>query len=204
VKQNSKTYIKQLDKILDTKKIKIHFNNKWFDKMRGEDAVDLLSKYTLNKIMTREDFSKRLKSGTDIYSHEILYPILQGYDSLIINSDIEIGGTDQLFNMQVGRHIQSESGLKSQHVLCMPLLRGLDGENKMSKSLNNYVGLCESPNIIEQKIVNMPDHLIDEYIKLLTNFNVKELEDVNSLIKESNNSLVKSLIAKNILKQLNG
>lgn len=201
IEKNSNTYVKQLGKVLDLKKTKIHFNDKWFKKFRGEEIAELLSKYTVNRLLTREDFSNRIKNKVDIHTHEMLYPMLQGYDSLQIGADVEIGGTDQLFNMQVGRHIQSESGFKSQHVLCMPILKGLDGKKKMSKSLNNYIGIYESVKDIERKIKEIPDSIIKEYLDLLTDFSKEEKQNILSQLNE-NPEFVKNKITEDILRQL--
>jgi tyrosyl-tRNA synthetase len=201
VDENSKTYTSQLDKVLDIDKFKIHYNHTWFNDFNGEQICELFSKYTINKLLTREDFSNRMSNKTDIHTHELIYPLLQGYDSVKIKADIEIGGTDQLFNMQVGRHLQESSNEKTQCIICMPLLRGLDGENKMSKSLNNYIGLTEDANSIREKISKLPSELLSEYINLITDFPIEEKKRINEMSQEQP-EVVKKILAENIIKQL--
>ncbi len=198
VKENAKTYIKQAEKVIDMKRVEIRRNSEWYDKMRPDDFIKLFSKITLAQILERDDFDKRIKGEKDIYPHEILYPILQAYDSVIIKSDVEIGGTDQTFNMLMGRTLQKRFGMHSQDVITMPLLIGTDGKNKMSKSLDNYIGVIESP--IEQygKIMSISDDLIFHYFDLLTDVSTDEIRND---LKETriNPKDAKSKLAKEIV-----
>jgi tyrosyl-tRNA synthetase len=201
IKINAKTYIDQLSKVVDIKKIKVKRNSTWLGKMDLKKTLKLLASYNLGRMMTREDFSKRFKDETPIAMHELVYPLLQGYDSLMINADIEIGGTDQLFNMQVGRFLQENEGKEAQIVICMPLLRGLDGEKKMSKSLGNYIGISEKPNDMFGKIMSIPDSLLEEYLDLVTDFTEEERSGLKADIKNGKAMEVKKKIGKNIVKQ---
>ncbi len=169
VEKNAQTYLHQVGKILDVEKAEIIFNSQWFSRMSLEEALNsLASKYTLARMLEREDFATRFKEGKPIYIHELLYPLMQGYDSLMISADVEIGGTDQKFNMLVGRELQTESGQKPQVVMTLPLLEGLDGIAKMSKSLGNYVGLTDSPKEMFGKLMSISDDLMWRYLQLLT------------------------------------
>lgn len=202
INKNAKTYVKQLSKILDIKKIKIVKNSKWFNKMRLHGVIKLMSSYNLGKMMMRDDFANRFKSESPIAMHEIIYPLLQGYDSLMISADIEIGGTDQLFNMQVGRHLQEHEELAPQTILCMPILRGLDGKKKMSKSLNNYIGLTDEPNDMFGKVMSLPDSLLEEYINLVTDWDDKtKMNYIAEITKTDNPMSIKKKIATNIVTQ---
>ena len=201
IKLNAKTYIDQLSKVINTKKIKVKRNSAWLGKMDLKNTLKLLASYNLGRMMTREDFSKRFKEETPIAMHELVYPLLQGYDSLMIDADIEIGGTDQLFNMQVGRYLQENADKKAQTVICMPLLRGLDGEKKMSKSLGNYIGISDKPNDMFGKIMSIPDALLEEYLDLVTDFTEKEKEDLKADVQNGKAMDVKKKIGKNIVKQ---
>ncbi len=183
IKTNSETYIKQLGKILNISDVKIENNSKWFNKMDFTDVIKLMSSYTLGKIMAREDFKTRFEDkNSSIALHEIIYPLLQGYDSVMVKSDIEIGGTDQLFNNMVGRDLQEQNGTLAQGVLCMPLLVGLDGVKKMSKSLKNYIGIQDTPNDIYGKTMSIPDSLLVNYIDLTTNWSGEEKESAKKLV----------------------
>jgi len=201
VLENSTTYIDQLSRVLDVSKITVHNNGEWFKEMSSLDIQDLFASYTVNKLLTRDDFSKRIKRGVDIAAHELMYPLLQGYDSFQIKSDIEIGGTDQLFNMQVGRRIQESKGARAQHIICMPILRGLDGVKKMSKSLNNYIGLTETTDSILEKIMSLPENVLSEYITLIVDMHQDEKVQLELLIS-SDSGEVRKIIADNIAKQL--
>jgi tyrosyl-tRNA synthetase len=168
IKANAKTYFQQAGKILNVKKAEIRYNSEWFNKKKLADLILLAGKFSLNRILERNDFEKRLKSNTEIFSHEILYPMLQAYDSVEIKADVEIGGTDQKFNMLAGRDLQRHLGLPQQDVITLPLLVGLDGVKKMSKSYGNYIGITEAPNAMFGKIMSIPDALIDQYYELCT------------------------------------
>ena len=150
-RKNGETYFKQVAKILDPKKIRITYNSEWLAKMTFEDVVKLTGKYTVARILERDDFANRFKNNVPIGIHEFLYPLMQGYDSVALNADVEIGGTDQTFNLLVGRELQKDYGQESQDVMVLPLLVGLDGKEKMSKSLGNYIGIDEPANVMYEK-----------------------------------------------------
>lgn len=181
IDQNAKTYINQISKIIDVSKIELKKNSEWFKKMKIEDVIKLLSSYTVGQIMARNDFKERFEKGLPIAMHEIFYPLLQGYDSVMVKADIEIGGTDQLFNLYVGRVLQEQYGQEPQAILCMPLLRGLDGVKKMSKSLGNYIGITESPDNMFGKTMSIPDSLIEEFLRMTTSFSDKERKEILKL-----------------------
>ncbi len=166
IDKNAETYFAQAGKILDIKKLEIHHNSEWFEQ-ESDWAVRLARLFTAQRILERDDFTKRLKDGVEIYLHELLYPVMQAYDSVKISADVEIGGTDQKFNMLAGRDLQRHMGLKEQDIVTVPLLVGLDGAHKMSKSLNNYIGLTDEPNVMFGKVMAVPDELIDSYYELL-------------------------------------
>ncbi|MFH1288639.1 MAG: tyrosine--tRNA ligase [bacterium] len=168
IEKNSKTYQEQVGKILDLNKIEIVFNSRWLNKMNFSDVIKLASRYTIARVLERDDFSNRHKKGEPISIHEFLYPLAQGYDSVVLKADMEIGGTDQKFNLLVGRALQREYGQIPQVVLTMPILEGTDGVKKMSKSYGNYIGIDEPPREIYGKIMSIPDSLLLKYYKLLT------------------------------------
>jgi tyrosyl-tRNA synthetase len=168
VARNAATYQEQVFKILDRDKTEIAFNSTWMDKFTSADMVRLAASYTVARMLERDDFGKRYKSGQPIAIHEFLYPLVQGYDSVALEADVELGGTDQKFNLLVGRELQRHNGMPSQCILTMPLLEGLDGVNKMSKSLNNYVGITEPPGEIFGKLMSISDDLMWRYIELLS------------------------------------
>ncbi|RLJ33725.1 tyrosyl-tRNA synthetase [Chryseobacterium sp. 7] len=202
VQHNAQTYINQLSKVIDIQKTKIVFNSDWLDGLDFSEVIQLLSKVTVAQLMHRNDFNKRFTENTPIAMHELVYPILQGFDSVKIACDIEMGGTDQLFNCTMGRQLQEVHQMPAQIVMCMPLLKGLDGKEKMSKSLNNIIGLTDEPNEMFGKTMSIPDALIEEFINLTTNFSVEEKAGILSRIKEGENPMnIKKLIAKNIISQ---
>lgn len=202
VQHNAQTYINQLSKIIDVQKTKIVFNSDWLDALGFSELIQLLSKVTLAQLMHRNDFNKRFTENTPIAMHELIYPILQGFDSVKIACDIEMGGTDQLFNCTMGRQLQEVHQMPAQIVMCMPLLRGLDGKEKMSKSLNNIIGLTDEPDEMFGKTMSIPDALIEEFINLTTDFSIEEKTILLSRIKEGENPMnIKKLIAKNIISQ---
>jgi len=181
-KQNAVSYWEQASKILDREKTKIVYNSEWLGKMKFEDVIKLASKYTVARIIERDDFTKRYKAGTPISLHEFLYPLAQAMDSVAIESDVELGGTDQKFNLLVGRDIQREYGKEPQVILTMPLLVGTDGTEKMSKSYDNYIGIDEAPSQMFGKALSIPDDLIYAYYELATNVSDEELAEIkNSL-----------------------
>lgn len=164
---NAKTYTEQAFKVLDRSKTEIIYNGDWFRKMNYEQILKLNAQVTLQQMLQREDFKDRVASGKEVRLHELQYPIMQGWDSVELQSDVEIGGTDQLFNMLVGRDLQKEEGQLQQSIICMPLLEGLDGVKKMSKSAHNYIGVSEIPTEMFGKLMSISDDLMDRYYTLL-------------------------------------
>lgn len=202
VQHNAQTYINQLSKVIDVQKTKIVYNSDWLDALDFSEVIQLLSKVTVAQLMHRNDFNKRFTENTPIAMHELVYPILQGFDSVKIECDIEMGGTDQLFNCTMGRQLQEVHRMPPQIVMCMPLLRGLDGKEKMSKSLNNIIGLTDEPNEMFGKTMSIPDALIEEFINLATDFSVEEKTILVSRMTGGENPMnIKKLIAKNIISQ---
>ncbi|HUP62619.1 MAG TPA: tyrosine--tRNA ligase [Thermoanaerobaculia bacterium] len=175
--QNAETYRRQVYKILDPEKTEIRFNSEWLGALGAEGMVRLAAKYTLARILERDDFRKRYEARQPIAVHELLYPLAQGYDSVALKCDVEMGGTDQLFNLLVGRDLMRSYGLEPQVVLTMPLLEGLDGVEKMSKSLGNYIGITEPPFEMFSKVMSISDDLMWRYYVLLTDLNVEEIEE---------------------------
>ncbi|WP_323843650.1 tyrosine--tRNA ligase [Moraxella sp. Pampa] len=181
VQKNAQTYAKQVFKILDPAKTQIVFNSEWFNKMSAGDMIGLASQLTVSRMLERDDFSKRYKSETPIAIHEFLYPLVQGYDSVAMRADVELGGTDQTFNLLMGRTLQARYNQEPQVCITMPILEGLDGVQKMSKSLGNYIGIDEPAGAMYQKILSMPDTLIARYFELLS---FKPISEVDSLLDE--------------------
>ncbi len=181
---NGETYLQQASKILDREKTKIVYNSDWLSKMNFEDVIKLSSKYTVARMLERDDFTKRYKSGEPISMHEILYPLAQAMDSVAIESDVELGGTDQKFNLLVGRDIQREFGLEPQVILTMPLLVGTDGVEKMSKSYDNYIGISDSPQQIYGRTLSIPDSLIYIYFELATDVSNDKLIEVKNYLSD--------------------
>lgn len=177
-RKSGETYFKQVTKILDKDKTKVRYNSEWLSKMNLGDVISLASKYTVARILERDDFKNRYENNLPLSMHELLYPLMQGYDSVALNADIEIGGTDQTFNLLVGRELQKDYNQEQQIVITFPLLVGLDGKDKMSKSLDNYIGIDEAPEVMYEKAMKIPDNILYEYFNLTTDFdlnNVKEL-----------------------------
>lgn len=199
-RQSGETYLKQVTKILDKDKTRIAYNSEWLSKMNFKDIIELTSKYTVARILERDDFKNRYENNLPLSMHELMYPLMQGYDSVALNADIEIGGTDQTFNLLVGRELQKDYGQERQVVLTFPLLVGLDGKEKMSKSLDNYIGIDESPEVMYEKAMKIPDNVLMEYFRLTTDIETKEAE---ALIKED---IVKAhkKYAKEIIKMYHG
>ena len=183
IKKNAKTYTDQAFKILDKSKTKVVFNGDWLKKINFADVLDLTGKFTVARLLEREDFSKRYKENAPIGLHEFLYPVMQAYDSVEIKADVEVGGTDQKFNMLAGRELQERYGQKPQVVITVPILEGIDGVQKMSKSLNNHIGLSELPEEIFGKVMSIPDELMIRYFKLATRMEPKEIETVEKDLK---------------------
>ncbi len=176
VAENAETYKKQVFKILDPEKTEVHFNSTWLNALSPQELIALASRYTLARLMERDDFSKRYKENTPISVHELLYPLLQGYDSVVLKADVELGGTDQKFNLLVGRTLMNQYQLEPQCILTMPLLEGLDGVRKMSKSYKNYVGIDEPPATQFGKIMSISDELMWRYYELLSSKSLAEIE----------------------------
>jgi tyrosyl-tRNA synthetase len=178
VAANAETYKKQVFKILDAEKTVVDFNSRWLGKLTGQDWITLSSKYTVARMLEREEFSKRLKEQRPIAIHELLYPLAQAYDSVALEADVELGGTDQKFNLLVGRAVQQEYGQESQVIMTMPILEGLDGVQKMSKSLGNYVGINEAPAEMFGKLMSISDDLMWRYYLLLTDMTRSQIEEL--------------------------
>ncbi|NPA95495.1 MAG: tyrosine--tRNA ligase [Thermodesulfobacteria bacterium] len=183
VQENAATYKEQIFKILDPDKTEIAFNSRWMNEMVAIDMIRLCAKYTVARMLEREDFKQRFQSQRPIAIHEFIYPLIQGYDSVALKADIELGGTDQKFNLLVGRHIQKEYGQEPQVVITMPLLEGLDGVNKMSKSLGNYVGITEDPDSMYGKLMSISDELMFRYYELLSSLSLDEIEELKKGIQ---------------------
>lgn len=202
VQHNAETYLKQLSQIIDVDKAKIVFNSDWLDSLSFTEVIQILSKVTVAQLMQRNDFNKRFTENTPIAMHELVYPILQGYDSVNIQADIEMGGTDQLFNCTMGRQLQETFKMNAQTVMCMPLLKGLDGKEKMSKSLQNTIGLTDAPNEMFGKTMSIPDSLIEEFLHLTTDFSESERKAISLSLADGENPMnIKKSIAKNIITQ---
>ncbi len=168
IEENARTYFNQASLVLDRERTEIRYNSEWSDPLGARGMIQLAAKYTLARMMERDDFTKRFKGGLPISVHELLYPLMQGYDSVALKSDIELGGTDQKFNLLVGRELQREYGQEPQCILTMPLLEGLDGVEKMSKSKGNYVGITEAPGEMFGKLMSISDDLMWRYFTLLS------------------------------------
>ena len=194
-RKSAETYLKQVTKILDKEKTRIEYNSKWLSKMNFEDIIKLSSKYTVARIMERDDFKNRFENNLPLSMHELLYPLMQGYDSVALNADIEIGGTDQTFNLLVGRELQKDYDQDSQVVITFPLLVGLDGKEKMSKSLGNYIGIDELPEIMYEKAMKIPDEVLIEYFKLTTDIDTEVVKEwINENIVEAHKKYARKII----------
>lgn len=194
-KKSAMTYMEQANKILDKTKTRIEFNSKWLSKLNFEDIINLTSKYTVARIMEREDFKNRFENNLPLSMHELLYPLMQGYDSVALNSDIEIGGTDQTFNLLVGRELQKDYGQEPQVVMTFPLLVGLDGKEKMSKSLDNYIGISDTPFEKFRKSMKIPDEVLKQYFELATELSNEEISRImNEDIREAHMIFAKELL----------
>ena len=183
-RKNGQSYFEQASKILDKEKTKILHNSDWLGKMSFEDVIRLSSKYTVARMLERDDFTKRYKTGLPISMHELLYPLAQAMDSVVIKSDVELGGTDQKFNLLVGRDIQREHGLEPQVILTMPLIAGTDGVEKMSKSYDNYIGISDPPKDIYGRTLSIPDKLIYNYFELATDISKDELAKIKNQLED--------------------
>lgn len=205
VLENAETYKSQVFKILDPAKIEVAFNSTWMDQLTPADFIRLASQYTVARMLERDDFSKRYASNQPIAIHEFLYPLVQGYDSVALKADVELGGTDQKFNLLMGRELQRAYGQEAQVILTMPLLEGLDGVKKMSKSLGNYIGIQEAPGVMYSKLVSIPDALMWRYFELLS---FRSLDEIDSFRKDveagANPRDIKIKLAEEIVARFHG
>ncbi len=200
IEENVKSYKRQIFKILIPERTEFLYNSQWHSKLRYKEIIDIASRYTVARILERDDFSIRLDKGTPLYMHEILYPLFQGYDSVVVRADIEIGGSDQKWNLLVGRELQKEFGQPPQVVITLPLLEGTDGVRKMSKSFNNYIGISEPPNEIYGKVMSIPDELIIKYFQLCTDSSDREIRDYRERLQKGENPKnLKSELARRIV-----
>ena len=197
---NAKTYLDQIHLVLDRERTEVHSNSEWLGTMAAADVLRLMGRATLQQVLQREDFAERLKAGTPIGAHEILYPFNQAYDSVAIRADVELGGTDQLFNLLFGREIQKSYGQEPQDIAVFPLLEGVDGSMKMSKSLNNYIGLTEPPQEIYGKTMSIPDVLTEKYLRLVSGLAADEV--ASALATKPRDA--KAALARQLVKRLHG
>ena len=198
--ENAKTYEHQVFKILDAEKTTVFFNSSWMGQMNAADMIQLAAKHTVARMLERDDFSKRYKAGQSISVHEFLYPLVQGYDSVAMKADIELGGTDQKFNLLVGRQLQEAYGQSPQVILTMPILEGLDGVQKMSKSLDNYIGISDSPDEMFGKIMSISDDLMWRYFELLSFRSLDEIDGFMQRVEQGENPRdIKFLLAEEII-----
>lgn len=205
VKANADTYREQVFKILDPEKTEVRFNSEWFGNMTASDMIKLAAQSTVARMLERDDFEKRYNANQSIAIHEFLYPLVQGYDSVALEADVELGGTDQKFNLLMGRELQKHEGQAPQVVITMPLLEGLDGVQKMSKSLNNYVGLEDTPGVMFNKLVSMPDSLVWKYLDLLSLKSNEELKALRQTVEEGANPRdIKMEFAREIIARYHG
>ena len=205
VQKNAETYKEQVFKILDPAKTTVVFNSEWLGKMSAADMIQLAGQYTVARMLERDDFNKRFKGEQSISIHEFLYPLVQGYDSVALEADVELGGTDQKFNLLMGRTLQRNAGMEPQTIITLPLLEGLDGVQKMSKSLNNYVGVNDLPGEMYTKLLSLPDAMVWRYFELLS---FKSMEQISVLKQEvelgRNPQEVKDLFAREVIERFHG
>ena len=205
VLENAETYKNQVFKILDPAKTEVAFNSSWMDELTPSDFIRLASQYTVARMLERDDFSKRYSTNQPIAIHEFLYPLVQGYDSVALRADVELGGTDQKFNLLMGRELQRSYGQESQCIVTMPLLEGLDGVKKMSKSLGNYVGIQEAPGVMYSKLVSIPDGLMWRYFELLSFRDMGEIEEFQADVERGANPRdIKIKLAEEIVARFHG
>jgi len=202
VKENAETYATQVFKVLDREKTKSRFNSEWINKLGSDGMIRLAAKYTLARMLERDDFESRYRSGQPIGLHELLYPLAQGYDSVVLKTDVEMGGTDQKFNLLVGRHLQQHYGQQPQVIITLPLLEGLDGVQKMSKSLNNYVGITEAPDEMFGKLMSISDEMMWRYFDLLSFRSNEELAALKQQVADGTNPRdIKFLLCEEIVER---
>jgi tyrosyl-tRNA synthetase len=206
VMQNAETYRQQFFKILDENKTQVRFNGDWFKKLTFEDIMELASKFTVARMLERDDFSRRYQNQLPISVHEFFYPLMQGYDSVMIKADVEMGATEQKFNLVIGRQIQKEYGQEPQIVLTLPVLEGIDGTQRMSKSLGNYIGIDEAANETYGKVMSIPDKLIYPYFELVTDVSLDELKNIKSQLEDSNTNPrdVKKYLGRTLVRMYHG
>ena len=205
IESNAKTYFQQATLVLDPEKTEVRYNSEWSDPLGARGLIQLASRYTVARMMERDDFTKRYKAGTPISVHEFLYPLMQGYDSVALKSDLELGGTDQKFNLLVGRALQSEYGQEPQCILTMPLLEGLDGVEKMSKSKGNFIGISEPPNDMFAKLLSISDTLMWRYYTLLSFRSEEEIAALKAEVEAGRNPKdAKVMLAKEITARFHG
>ncbi|EIM38316.1 tyrosyl-tRNA ligase [Acinetobacter sp. HA] len=205
VLENAKTYQEQVFKILDPNKTKVVFNSEWFAQKTAADLIQLASQQTVARMLERDDFTKRYNNQQPIAIHEFLYPLVQGYDSVALEADVELGGTDQTFNLLMGRTLQGRYDQEPQVCITVPILEGLDGVNKMSKSLGNYIGVFDAPGAMYQKVLSMPDSLIERYFDLLSFKSVEEIQVLLKEIEEGRNPQeVKRILALELVERFHG
>ncbi|MED4452265.1 tyrosine--tRNA ligase [Metabacillus fastidiosus] len=206
VKHNAKTYFEQFGKVLDMEKVELHYNSEWLSRLNFEEVIQLAGKITVARLLERDDFEERIALGKPISLHEFFYPIMQGYDSVVLETDIELGGTDQYFNILMGRHFQEKFDKEKQVALLMPLLEGLDGVEKMSKSKKNYIGIDESPQEMYGKAMSVPDVLMIKYFELATDLPLEEKQRIKEgLAAETIHPRdAKMLLSKTIVKMYHG
>jgi tyrosyl-tRNA synthetase len=202
IKVNARTYQEQFFKVVDKSKTEVHFNGEWFSKMSFEEVMKLASNFTIARMLERDDFSKRYKDQVPISIHELFYPLMQAYDSVMIKADIEIGATEQKFNLLAGRTIQEVYGQKPQVILTMPVLVGTDGQQRMSKSLGNYIGIAEPPKEIFGKIMSLPDEQIYNFFELVTDVSSEDLSQIKKELegKKTNPMILKKRLGKEIVR----
>lgn len=199
--KNAETYENQFFKILDRSKTEIHYNGEWFAKMKFDEIMNLAAKFTIARILERDDFTKRYKEGSPISLHEFFYPLMQGFDSVAIKSDVELGATEQKFNLLTARDVQREYGQEPQVILTLPVLEGIDGAQRMSKSLGNYIGIDDEPSEMYGKVMSIPDNLIAKYFTLVTDYSLDNLQDVKRRLGDgkTNPMTVKKELARTII-----
>lgn len=200
--KNAETYENQFFKILDRSKTEIHYNGEWFAKMKFDEIMNLAAKFTVARILERDDFTKRYKEGNPISLHEFFYPLMQGYDSVAIKADVELGATEQKFNLLTARDVQREYGQEPQVILTLPVLEGIDGGQRMSKSLGNYIGIDDEPDEMYGKIMSIPDNLILKYFTLVTDYSLAQLQEVKRRLNDgqTNPMVLKKQLARTIIK----
>ena len=201
IKINASTYIKQASKLLDIKKLRVVYNSEWLSKLNFIKLINIFSKFTIAQFLERDDFNKRYNNGIPISIHESMYPLAQAYDSVFLRTDIELGGTDQKFNLLLGRDLQKEYDIDPQVTLMLPILEGIDGVNKMSKSYDNYIAFNDNPNDMYGKVMSIPDDLMFKYYSLVTNINLNDIEDYKIMLDSNKTSYrdLKRKLARDII-----